>query len=33
MSDYTPRLKTTYQDEIAPALKEKFQYSSAMQVP
>ncbi|MDC1202422.1 50S ribosomal protein L5 [Salibacteraceae bacterium] len=33
MSDYTPRLKTTYQDEIAPALKEKFQYSSVMQVP
>ena len=33
MSDYTPRLKTTYRDEIAPTLKEKFQYTSGMQVP
>jgi len=33
MSDYTPRLKNQYADEIVPALKEKFQYSSVMQVP
>lgn len=28
-----PRLKTKYQEEIIPALKEKFQYKSVMQVP
>ncbi len=30
---YIPRLKTQYQDEIAPALKEKFGYTSTMEVP
>ena len=30
---YTPRLRTKYSDEIAPKLKEKFEYSSIMQVP
>ncbi len=30
---YEPRLKKTYRDEIAAQLKEKFQYSSVMQVP
>jgi large subunit ribosomal protein L5 len=29
----SPRLKEKYQSEITPALKEKFQYSSVMQVP
>ncbi|MEQ8244740.1 50S ribosomal protein L5 [Fulvivirga sp.] len=29
----SPRLKEKYQSEIVPALKEKFQYSSVMQVP
>ncbi len=29
----TPRLKEKYTKEIIPALKEKFQYSSVMQVP
>jgi len=29
----SPRLKEKYQSEIIPALKEKFQYSSVMQVP
>lgn len=28
-----PRLKDKYNDEIVPSLKEKFQYSSVMQVP
>ena len=28
-----PRLKDKYLNEIVPALKEKFQYSSVMQVP
>lgn len=28
-----PRLKDKYKEEIIPALKEKFQYSSIMQVP
>ncbi len=28
-----PRLKTKYKEEIIPALKEKFQYKSVMQVP
>jgi len=30
---YTPRLKEKYASEIQTALKEKFQYKSAMQVP
>ncbi len=30
---YTPRLKTEYKEKIAPALKEKFSYTSSMQVP
>ena len=29
----SPRLKETYTNEIVPALKEKFQYKSVMQVP
>lgn len=28
-----PRLKEKYQEEIVPALKERFEYSSVMQVP
>lgn len=30
---YTPRLKERYKAEIVPALKEKFNYTSVMQVP
>lgn len=30
---YTPRLAKRYQDEIAPALMKKFNYTSVMQVP
>jgi large subunit ribosomal protein L5 len=30
---YEPRLKATYRDEIAGKLKEKFQYTTVMQVP
>lgn len=30
---YTPNLRTKYNDEIVPVLKEKFSYSSVMQVP
>jgi large subunit ribosomal protein L5 len=30
---YQPRLKATYKNEVVPALQEKFQYSSPMQVP
>ena len=30
---YTPRLKTQYKEEIIPSLKEKFGYSTVMQVP
>ncbi|MCF7809072.1 MAG: 50S ribosomal protein L5 [Candidatus Marinimicrobia bacterium] len=33
MSDYTPRLKTKYYEEVLPALVEKFEYSSKMQAP
>ena len=29
----TPRLKTKYQEEIAPALREEFKYSSPMATP
>ncbi len=31
--DSAPRLKTTYQDTVAPALKEQFGYANAMQIP
>lgn len=30
---YTPRLQTKYREEISPALKDNFSYSSVMQVP
>jgi large subunit ribosomal protein L5 len=30
---YIPRLKTQYKDKIVPSLKDKFKYSSVMQVP
>jgi large subunit ribosomal protein L5 len=30
---YTPRLKTQYKEEIVNSMKEKFAYSSVMQVP
>ena len=30
---YSPRLKKQYDEEIIPALKEKFNYTSVMQVP
>lgn len=30
---YTPRFRTKYQEEVAPALMEQFQYKSIMQVP
>ena len=30
---YTPRLKTQYREEIIASLKEKFSYTSVMQVP
>ena len=33
MSTYKPRLKAKYRDEIAPALKKEFNYTSTMQVP
>jgi large subunit ribosomal protein L5 len=33
MAKTMPRLRETYQANVAPALQEKFQYSSAMQVP
>jgi large subunit ribosomal protein L5 len=29
----TPRLKTRYRDEIAPALKDQFSYDNPMQIP
>lgn len=32
-AQYTPRLKTKYQEEIRPALKEKFGYKNPMQIP
>ncbi len=32
-TQYTPRLKKRYQDEIAPALMKKFGFKSPMQVP
>ena len=30
---YIPRLQTQYAEEIAPALKKQFEYTSSMQVP
>ncbi|MCX7696848.1 MAG: 50S ribosomal protein L5 [Bacteroidales bacterium] len=33
MTNYVPRLKKKYFDEIRPAMMEKFQYKSIMQVP
>lgn len=33
MSTYKPTLKTKYQEEIVPALKKEFNYTSVMQVP
>ena len=30
---YTPRLKTKYVEEVAPALLKKFEYKSTMQIP
>jgi len=30
---YTPRLRKTYTDEVAPALMKQFEYKSVMQVP
>ena len=30
---YTPRLKTKYTEEVAPALMKKFDYKSSMQIP
>ena len=30
---YTPRLKTKYTQEVAPALMKKFKYKSSMQIP
>ncbi|NQU44232.1 50S ribosomal protein L5 [bacterium] len=32
-SGYAPRLQTRYRDEVVPALREKFNYKSSMQVP
>ncbi|PKP47741.1 MAG: 50S ribosomal protein L5 [Bacteroidetes bacterium HGW-Bacteroidetes-11] len=31
--NYTPRLRDKYREEVVPALTEKFQYKSVMQVP
>ena len=33
MSNYTPRLKVKYNEEVLPVLMKKFAYSSKMQVP
>jgi large subunit ribosomal protein L5 len=33
MADYTPRLKTVYNDRIVKAMTEKFGYANPMQVP
>lgn len=33
MSNYIPRLKKDYSEKISPALMERFQYTSIMQVP
>ena len=32
-SEYTPRLKVKYGQEVAPALMKKFEYKSVMQIP
>ena len=32
-TNYKPRLQTKYREEVAPALRKKFAYKSAMQVP
>lgn len=32
-ANYTPRMKSVYEDEIRNALQEKFSYKSAMQIP
>ncbi|MFT5785589.1 MAG: large subunit ribosomal protein L5 [Ascidiaceihabitans sp.] len=33
MSDYTPRLKTSYRETIRPAMKEEFGYKNDMMIP
>ena len=33
MSNYVPRLKKVYKDEIAPALVKEFNYTTPMQIP
>lgn len=33
MSDYVPNLKAKYNEEVAPALMEKFGYKNVMQIP
>ena len=33
MADYTPRLKTDYEDRIVKAMTEKFGYKNALEVP
>ena len=33
MANYMPNLKKKYQDEVAPALMQKFGYKSTMQIP
>ena len=33
MSDYTPRLKERFRDEIRPALKDELGLANIMQVP
>jgi large subunit ribosomal protein L5 len=32
-TQYQPRLKSKYKDDVVPALQKQFQYSSSMQVP
>ncbi len=31
--EYSPRLKSTYDDKVVPALKQRFNYNNVMQVP
>ncbi|MCL6380089.1 50S ribosomal protein L5, partial [Pectobacterium brasiliense] len=33
MSNYVPRLKKVYTEQIMPELKKEFNYSSVMQIP
>ncbi len=33
MADYTPRLRTVYQDKVRASLKEEFGYKNDMQIP